>query len=79
MAASEERNQDLADHALLPDDDLGELAFQPGRELRHAFERDRRLLAAGEVKAALGHDRLRVYYDATVLTADTSVAVWDEW
>jgi hypothetical protein len=79
MAACEERNQDLSDHALLPDDDLGELAFQPGRELRHAFDRDRRLLAPGEVKAALGHDRLRVYYDATTLTAAHRSRARDEW
>ena len=56
VAAGEERDQDLADDALLPDDDLGELALETAGELGDAFERDRRLLALGEVKAALGHD-----------------------
>ena len=79
MAAGEERDQDLADHALLADDDLGELALEPADDLRHALERDRRLLAPGEVKTALGHDRLRVYYDATALTAAHLSRARDEW
>ena len=46
VAAGEERDQDLADDALLPDDGLGELALEPAGHLGDALERDRRLLAA---------------------------------
>ena len=62
MPAGEERDEDLADHPLLADDRLGQLALEPAGDLRHALER-RRLRAAplGHVPVAIGHRR-EVYH-----------------
>ena len=38
MPAGEEGDQDLADHALLPDDGLRELGFEPRGDLSHPVE-----------------------------------------
>ena len=58
MPAGEERDEDLADHPLLADDGLGQLALEASGDFRHALER-RRLRAAplGHVPVAIGHRR----------------------
>ena len=58
VPAGEERDEDLADHPLLADDGLGQLALEAAGDLGHALER-RRLRAAplGHVPVAIGHRR----------------------
>ena len=55
VPAGEEGDQDLADDPLLADDDLGQLALETAGQLGDAFDRNRRRVTLGEMKAALGH------------------------
>ena len=65
VPAGQERDQDLADDALLADDRLGQLAFEPAGHLRDALEREWR-------SALAARSRPEVRSDMTVWSVPTA-------
>jgi hypothetical protein len=63
VAPSDERDQDLPNHAPLPDDRFRQLSLEPPGNLGYALE-GYRGLRVGETKGPIGHngERRRVYY-----------------
>ena len=55
VTAGDKRDQDLPNHALLPDDRFRQLSLEPPRNLGHALEGDRGL-SVGETKGPIGHN-----------------------
>ena len=72
MTASEKRDQDLSNDALLTDDRFGELAFEPDGSVGDLLERHVLARRLGDVQVPLSHEKQGVYYVRWGLQRDGS-------